>query len=495
MLLVDESDEDDTEYDATDFSVYNALVKEFSDFFRKAANARCCIVLPPNEGLPRMLTLNFLEYHVLKPSPLFKGQYITWKNKEAAIENRDNKFLITIGAGWKYSCKAKILHKDVFYTSNNTPYTVFYVSRHLLSGADQLHGISSDKAHPDRLRLPNNMLEMNDLINKLNIPEYIDSECHAFLRSYVLVPGCRDDASAKVQQLFSRCSEITTEKTISTIQPTAKNTEVLYIATTTHIMDKLHTMMWPYWVHENKTAEQHLYQTAKIIQKCKTLKDMAEEPFTSLPESTLKPAIQEIEQLPDSHTPLGKMQCIKRCLDKIGEMAPEEKRKELSADSILPVLAYVLAVCEVPFLSSHCEYIASFAADSLFQSENGYAHISFQAALTMIQQEGGEMLRDYDGDIDLGPCGDLLSSLSLSFGRKPPSASSPSTSASSSPKKREPPGSLRRTSIRTKPASSSPSTSSPPPQEQPPPAARRYYAKHISTTTAKSTGDFLQGLL
>ncbi|KAJ9452859.1 hypothetical protein DIPPA_02626 [Diplonema papillatum] len=213
MLYVSSDSEDgEVDVDVNDLQVYTALVSEHDGLFKKATGAGCALVLPPNQGLPRSITRKFLEHHILRPSRLFKGQYCTLASKTTEVENRDNKFLITIGTGWKYCCKAAISRMDTFYTSSGAPYHVFYTKRHLLSGADLLQNMSSEKTHPDRLQLPGTEEAAKKTISRLSISRHIDGEVHAFDRAYILIPGCAEDAAGKVKQLFHRCSEIVQAK-------------------------------------------------------------------------------------------------------------------------------------------------------------------------------------------------------------------------------------------------------------------------------------------
>ena len=490
-----DSEEDDSMTEApeaSDLLVWKGITSN-RDLLRLVGEKHC-VVLPPNSGLPTVLTSVFLRHHMLMPSPLFKGQYITRELEDALVENREDLYLITIGSGWKYSCKAKILKVDTFYKDNGVPYKVVFTDRHLLSGGDKLHGIVSKEGrqHPDRLTMPQTAAEVEKLVTKLGVVGILLAQAKSFIDSYIMLPDCSENVKGRVLELFETCAEKTQNKISidKTIPLTSRNSEILHSGSTLFIVSRIHSKLWPYWVKEHEQDDAAMRTAMMALLKHGSVSHLMgnSQSTSAISNSKLVPAATQLRKTIDKDNPLTMLIGLNSCIASLLKVATDASTdNDVTADDVIPILTYAICLSKIGCLESLCSYCLNFSPESHLQSELGYALTSVQAAIALILQEGKQFMRSSGLPLsDYQDVGFIFPSSGSSIESEPPSMFSKQESTSV----------LRSSgSSGGTPVTSSRTMRVTTPVRQPTDGKVKKVSSLIDPHAAKESGDFLKGLL
>ena len=431
------------ECDANENTVYCELKKRFPRLLKEVTEARGVLVLPRNETLPASLTRAFLESHILRPSPYFKEQFLSWgKAKDCGVENRDGIYLITIGRGWRCACKVRIIKQERLYSTSGGDLRVFFVNEHFFALENQLNAMMANKSGPNasRQNITLNPIKHIQDVGRLqevlgfDISALTKGVATAFLKSYVLLPGCTAEAAERIQQLYTECTERVVEKIagdetkLVDFSPSSatgqRNREVCLIAASHSVAVVLLPKFFPYWLTDHKEYDITLTNATTALRSSwtykafvKNLSESEANPFHLVDPRDLEPisrTLADIYNVPERVTPLGFMTLMHTTLERIKGILPKKDQKEICADDLLPALAYTIVRAEVPHLEATLSYVMNLTAEPMLHSEMGYALTTFQAAVGIISSMGGN---EGGGDGDgMRLIGDSIEELRQRFG-------------------------------------------------------------------------------
>eukprot|EP01062_Namystynia_karyoxenos_P062250 TRINITY_DN55166_c0_g1_i1.p2 TRINITY_DN55166_c0_g1~~TRINITY_DN55166_c0_g1_i1.p2 ORF type:complete len:537 (+),score=156.15 TRINITY_DN55166_c0_g1_i1:215-1825(+) len=399
-------------FDSGESAVYRTLTAAHAKLFRAACQRHCTFVLPPNDLLPRKLSGEWLHRHVLVPSPLFRDQFHAWGCEEAVVERKGDQqhTLATYGPGWRTHAKVRVLRTETVHSQDGGSHEVVFVSAPLVASSraerqQAARATRGQKANGDDERLPQplSLCAITALLTRVGVPvSDIDDTVSRFLSTYVLVPGCEDDAAEEVRRL---CDAVARRCVAAADPPlamaqTEHNTEVVTCSVHCYVTARLHDKLWQHWLQLHRRKDATFLRRAQCLREHGTLQSLgAEAPFDSVPDERMDAAVAELSQMAKAITPLGKCACAKRAMDAVGQAVPEDLRESLAADDLLPLLARVLCLCPESHFEACLDFIQRFGTTPLFESSYGYAHASLAAAMEIVRQSGARMLSERGEDV------------------------------------------------------------------------------------------------
>lgn len=144
------------------------------------------------------------------------------------------------------------------------------------------------------------------------------------------------------------------------------------------IMDRLHSTVMPLLcvMHADHDAALALASAASTSSSSSVPQSLTE---TILAEST-----SALAAVVTHTTPLGKLQCVQRCVDVLSKNATQQP---VTADELLPMLIAAIIRCKADHLCAHFSYI-QFRQDK--SPELSYYLTTLRAALEFIRQSGDQ---------------------------------------------------------------------------------------------------------
>ena len=383
---------------------YEALQTVHNEFYEKAQEKCHIICVPQTETLMKTeFDIDFVETHILRTSPFFKGQFITThkdsKYKTLKITD-DEQFLVTVD-GFSEDNTVKILSEELAYNKEYVPYKILILDKPL-----------NAKSNTNTRILPS---QMNDII-RIFKPKIFIHDCEEFLKSfpeleesleeldkdivhfcghYMALSDYLDDAIAKLSDI----SSVNFDRMSSRIRSSPSDVnlfETLAGAIESYVMDGTYHKIFP-------VIEEHLRKSDKVLSsKCEKLCGIRPDHLGVRREFScpLPSAVSELSNLKDLCTPREKLACLKATVDNITEgitlsighskqaqlegiVVKEDEEHCLTSDDLIPILVAVIAQATFSNLHANLYYMEHFIWDSKDKDRDdlSYCLVSFKAAI------------------------------------------------------------------------------------------------------------------
>ena len=383
---------------------FTLLQTKYSALLLKAQKQSLLICIPHSDTIANTsFTLQFVNYHILRPSPYIKSQFIarlaTDQEEEYTIQNGE----ISNAA---LSVPARIIYEEVGYDENFNEYQTVLIDRPLdpKSKYTPLENKPSSSIADVILQ---GEREWNDMPTQAAARTFLNAQIGNFNDHYTILIDFLDHAVSKINEMC----QLTMKKTFPHIFTDLEGNDVT-----------------PIWIYVENYTLMKAYDKVFYVccKKCRMkdheiFRSMSSSQTVSIRELDIPDAfdfgylsaISRISDLSTNHTPFAKLKCIADTLDLIASESQsvdsQEKRlynleepPPITADILIPMFSYVLLRAQASLLCANLLYLNSFSWHTLHLPKLSYAIVTFQASLQLILSRIGLELEEENSSGDKG---------------------------------------------------------------------------------------------
>ncbi|KAK3591493.1 hypothetical protein CHS0354_031600 [Potamilus streckersoni] len=334
--------------------------------------------------------------HILKPSPFFKGQYITAYSLETAVTFDEKSRELVTGEGFTQQVRAKIINEELGYNKNYQPYKIFIIDKPL--HAKYLGRQSEEKVA--QLYSPKcSLKQCKDFLQEY--PEYkmvlrkLEDSLTQFNRNYLLLKDFLDDASSRIRTISQNATKNCLDCTKQSLWVDPKFREVLSSTIENYAVGSVHEKVF------SVISDQFQSEDEYILQKCIQLHGLKPEHLRVTPEFScpVPSAVKKLANIDSLKTPMEKMYCLKFTLDKITEEVTHNVQEKWSpgvgteeipcftSDDLIPLLVTVIVQAKCSHMCSNIFYMENFYwAEGTKDRDNlSYCLVTLKAALEYLK--------------------------------------------------------------------------------------------------------------
>lgn len=366
---------------------YQILLTKYHDKYDLAMKKSWIICVPHQSSLKGIsITQEFIDCHILKPSPFFKSHYVTTDRHQRSYEFDDGSIKMADGS-------VKILAEELGYNVDFKPFKILIIERPLNSPVN----------HKNELR--------NGSINSNNGLKLSTSECEEFLQSfpqyseplrllrkkmkqfqssYMVLPQYLHDAAIKLQDMTNWATQVFSESHgAKDVFSEAQTTELAAVLES-YILGQVHGKVFP--VVKKRCAEEDSNLTDRLLSlyEAGLTPDQlgVREPFCCQTPS----AVVELASLNSKSSPAEKLICLKMTLELLNQdvekslqetYSPVSRRNDvpcMTSDDLIPLLVTVLVQARPQYLGSNLHYIQNFCWQLSTKDKLSFSLVTFQAA-------------------------------------------------------------------------------------------------------------------
>jgi len=350
-------------------SAFVAIRDAFPDFNRRACDERWVLLIPPSAT--SALSLQFVERHVIVPSPYLKGELVDLAGNSVTIHN-----------GNIESCgrNARILSEETFYGAKGS-YKACSISSPI---DDSLFSTIPNKQRYDASLFSKDR-SVRDWMFVLNTEasigkslRYLENETLTIRHRYVLVPNAvgTKDFLRKVSIAVDNCISMIVKENPVKFGLVNENMEmklVLRRALESYFFTGIHDMVFP------QVAKQFIQEESEFTSRAKTFENNNQRDLEGTSALFFRGLNKE-------RSPLSKIEYLKSFLEK-------DIQTMMNADTILDSFVEILVHIPTGFKAdvlANLRYIRAFFCFPL-PSALGYLAFQFHAAVSYI----------YGSDVDI----------------------------------------------------------------------------------------------
>ncbi|KAL3856681.1 hypothetical protein ACJMK2_011408 [Sinanodonta woodiana] len=376
---------------------FNTLQNRFQDLYETAQEQCSLICIPTTVSLEDVdITNTFAQMHILKPSPFFKGQYVTAYSLDTAVTFDEKSRELVTGEGFTQQVRAKIINEELGYNKNYQPYKIFIIDKPL--HAKYLGRQSEEKAA--QLYTPKcSLKECKDFLQEY--PEYkmvlrdLDDSLTKFNRNYLLLKDFLDDASSRIRTMSQNATKKCLDCTKHTLWVDPKFKEVLSSAIENYAVGSVHEKIFSVICDRFQSEDEY------ILQKCIQLQGLTPEHLKVTPEfsCSVPSAVEKLSNINGLKTPMEKMYHLKSTLDNITEEVTCNVQKKwppgvgteeipcFTSDDLIPLLVTVIVQAKCSHMYSNIFYMENFYwAEGTKDRDNlSYCLVTLKAAVEFLK--------------------------------------------------------------------------------------------------------------
>ncbi|KAL4223066.1 hypothetical protein ACF0H5_016542 [Mactra antiquata] len=386
-----------------------ALQSKFSSVYEKALKECCLFCIPQSDCLQgAVITDKFVDTHILKPSPFFKGQYHTIRSESQIASIDDNGEHITTLDGFPTKTAIKILNEELGYNKNYQPYKMLIIARPLDQNVLRKRHVSDGTSSGEfnmEFTVDNCKEFLKSIQDIAKAIQELDEQINKFIKNYILLKDYLDDAAQRLCEI----STSVTEKSIRSMKTKGnlsnkKFRDNITAAVETCLIGSVHQKLYPTICSKCNNDD------VAMVTKCRNLQGLSTH-HLGVPKHfscPLTSAVVELAHLDGLITPIEKLYCMKTTIDNITEDInkhvretqplglPEEDIPCLTSDELIPILVTVIVQAKCNHIHSDIYYIDNFywSAANRDRESLSYCLVTFKAAVQYM------MTTDFS-DIDL----------------------------------------------------------------------------------------------
>ncbi|XP_062518311.1 putative uncharacterized protein DDB_G0284213 [Corticium candelabrum] len=187
---------------------FKALQEDFSVVYEKAQSECCTICIPQTTSLPKSkVSLDFVEMHILSPSPYFRGQYVNWNKSRAEFEIDED--LITAIKGFQKPFSVRILSEELAYNKKYEPFKILILDHPL--DPSLTSSLVSDTTESVSQPGKSSLEYCQFLQSKRHAQKalaQLDKEIVAFNKNYVIVEGYLDQTASRLETICKQSLQV-----------------------------------------------------------------------------------------------------------------------------------------------------------------------------------------------------------------------------------------------------------------------------------------------
>ncbi|KFM62899.1 Ankyrin repeat domain-containing protein 27, partial [Stegodyphus mimosarum] len=362
---------------------FNALQTKFVHKFKELQRNLWLICVPCGKSLKGLsITQDFVDYHVLKPSPFFKSHFIT------TDANSKGSFEIDEGTIKTPSGSVKILMEETAYNEDYKPYRILIIERPLCSSEKKVELQSVDVSNKDFILSEIECtLFLESFPGSADILKMLDKKIRVFNSSYMVLPQYLEDAAAKLRSISCSAAEEfcrLLKHTSFDLFSNKKLSAVVENYVLCHVHDKVFPVIKKYCHEEDKKLMQKLLS---LYESYVTPDQLGvREPFCCQTPS----AVVELASLNSRNSPSEKLNCLITTLELLNQdiehflfenCYPVSKdTPRLTSDDLIPLLVGVIIQARPQYLVSNLYYMQNFCWEMSSVDKYGFSLVTFQAA-------------------------------------------------------------------------------------------------------------------
>ncbi|EGD81892.1 hypothetical protein PTSG_02578 [Salpingoeca rosetta] len=362
------------------------------------AQENCWVVCIPRPSISNniRLTKDIVRRHVLRPSPVYKGQYLTLGSKPHKFEIKGNQLVSLDG-----DAPIRIIHEEAFYNENFEPFKVYCIDNAIGNvtytkaneGSDllQLKRLPSGRAYVEWLDAnvdAEKMLQCRRLVRAFNM-EYLTAKGYVhYVREKV--SSLWTDVLMKVQG--SRRGRGSTHTSTDVTQFWEEAAECFVLVESHRKLHGVYVREWETHAAVLRSAF-HRYQTDPAPLDV----SRAFEPLD------LTQAVAALATLPGRHCRLDKDAALQEVLDLISAAAELHNvttgaKLVLASDDLIPLLSKCVLLSRKDSLFAELAYMKEMRlSDTNDTSQAHFNLVTLEAALTNAVQSFGLQLPAISG--------------------------------------------------------------------------------------------------
>ncbi|XP_041456821.1 ankyrin repeat domain-containing protein 27-like [Lytechinus variegatus] len=372
---------------------YKSLQSGYRSQFEDAQAKRFLVCIPQTASLVGVnINSNFLETHLLKPSPMLKDHYISTDKNGSKTIIVDEAFILTT-EGFSQPGRIRILSEELGYNKDYKPFKMLIIEKPLEGAVKGRRGSAglSDEFLTPRTRFLENKHFLGMFPENRNNLKCLEESIHQFNQNYMIVQGYLKDVATKLRRMCEEHKQMFAEANrYIKLQSDGRLEEVLNVAVESYVMGSVHAKVFKAISSEKTPEDVHISDKLHQLQGITGEQlGVAEEFCCPLPA-----AVVELARLDGINTPHEKLTCLHSTLENITEevnihlrenLAPGQSPQCLTSDDLLPLLVLVISQAKCRHLASNLYYLENFHWASSKHDNLGYALVTFTAAMEYIK--------------------------------------------------------------------------------------------------------------
>ena len=370
---------------------FTLLQTKYSLAMARAQQQSNLICIPHSSTLANTrFNIEFVNYHLLQPSPYIKSQFI-------AKLAREHEEVFSIGNGEilndNIPSPVQIIYEEIGYDVNYVEYRTVVIDRPLHPKCDFSPLKSAGRTNIFEI-IKQGETEWESLPTHRRARLFLNEQIGDFNDHYTILVDFLDHAISKIKEM---CDQ-TMKKSFPNERRDLERKDIL-----------------PIWIYVENYALMKAYD--KIFYVCskqcrkkdqEIFKHMSKNEELAIADFEIPPefnfpflsAIERISDLSSNHTPFAKLKCISDTLDLIANESQTLEKEEkilynpsepplITADTLIPLFAYILLRAQAGLLCANLFYLNSFSLHTLHIPKLSYAMVTFQASLQFIYSRIG----------------------------------------------------------------------------------------------------------
>ncbi|KAL5017334.1 hypothetical protein ScPMuIL_006923 [Solemya velum] len=379
--------------------LFKALQTSYVELFEKVQDG-CLICIPQTISMTGVsVNQKFVETHVLRPSPYFKGQYVTLHSSKVKTVHYENSTrLLTTGDGFPQQCQIQILSEELGYNKNYQPYKILIIERPLDSSLLPKKASFTQNAAKS-ITVPTSYIESHTFLSSLpkvdKVLSRLDESIAQFSTNYMVLKEYLGDAAKRLQEIHLQYVQLCIDECSQDLLSSSMFHDAVFTAMENYIMasvkKKLFSVICDRCEREDRLLEQRCNQlTGVSMEKLGVRKELA---------CPVPTAVVELASLDIFTTPLEKIHCVKSTIDNIttsidsfiqANQNPEILLEDIpcvTSDDLIPLLVMVIAKSQCRYLASNVFYMENFhwSANGRGQDNLSYCLVTLKAALEYLK--------------------------------------------------------------------------------------------------------------
>ncbi|XP_042905491.1 ankyrin repeat domain-containing protein 27 isoform X2 [Parasteatoda tepidariorum] len=387
-----------TSEDLESNSFYMELETKYSEKYKEAQKKLWIICVPCQNSLKgSAITKDFVDRHILKPSPFFKSHFVTTDlNNSLNFEIEDGKIKTPMES-------ISILMEETAYNEDYKPYKIFITEKPLCcSNKDKdEQGCNSNLRKTEKISLNKCTAFLLSFPECLEVMKLLDTRISVFNSSYMILPEYLLDAAIKLQSTINwAVSEFIEFLSYRPVIDYSRNDISAAIENYTmfHVHDKVFPVVKKSCLEEDK----------KLTQKLLSLYDShvtpdqlgVQEAFCCQTPS----AIVELASLNSRGSPAEKLNCLLSTLEVLNQdvenflletcyLVRNRDVPCLTSDDLIPLLAFVIVQSRPQYFISNLQYVQNFCWENSPADKLSFGLVTFQAAKEFLMSNEFEFLK------------------------------------------------------------------------------------------------------
>lgn len=387
--------------------VYNSFYQALQDKYRKkfelAQKKSYLICVPLTDSYPsEAVNEEFVDTHILKPSPYFKGQFISTDAAESKVVELEDGEVKSL-SGFKTDFGIKILSEERGYSGDSQPYVIIIVEKplELSCGLEENMGVSVLAQTIRKLNIENKGISLAQSRKILRLCcndevfKSLDPKIEQFNNHYVLLPNFLDDVQLKLKSICKYGSQKAAKNLKEGIAADGRVWALLTEAVESYVLGSVYGKLFT--AIAQMYAEEDCQVAGKLLHLHNTGVDAEQLGAKRIFCCPLPAGVVELATLDGLCTPSEKIYCMKNTIDIItaevkqhlqeteGLLTPSGKLPPLVADDLIPIMLTVISQAKLLKLVSNLHYVENFLWSLSPKDELSYSLITFKAATEYVK--------------------------------------------------------------------------------------------------------------